>query len=185
MAKRPTIETERLVLRPFTLDDASAVQELAGEWEIAANTLNMPHPYEDGMAEEWIGGHQAACDEGKELTLAIVRGENCQLIGAMGLMLALEHYRGELRYWIGRPYWNQGYCTEAVRAIVDYGFEELGLNRIEAWHFAQNLASGRVMQKTGMLREGRMRQRAKRWDEFKDMEFYAILRSDWAQGRER
>jgi ribosomal-protein-alanine N-acetyltransferase len=181
MAELPTIRTERLVLRRFTLGDAADVEALAGDREIAANTLSMPHPYEDGMAEEWIGAHQAAWDEGKELTLALVGQAEGQLIGAMSLMLTQEHSRAELGYWIGRSYWGQGYCTEAAQALVDYGFAQLGLNRIEAWHFAENPASGRVMQKVGMVHEGQMRQRAQRWGEFKDLDFYAVLRSDWEE----
>ena len=61
----PTIETERLTLRPFRLSDASDIQRLAGERDIAVTTMNIPHPYKDGMAEEWIASEEAACDAGK------------------------------------------------------------------------------------------------------------------------
>ena len=88
--------------------------------------------------------------------------------------------RAELGYWIGKPYWGQGYCTEAARATLDFGFEQLGLNRIFAHHFARNPASGRVMQKIGMTREGRLRQHVKKWDAFEDLELYGILKDHWA-----
>jgi ribosomal-protein-alanine N-acetyltransferase len=185
MAELPTIQTERLLSRPFALQDAAAVQQLAGDREIAASTLAVPHPYEDGMAEEWIGGHRSTWDDGRGLTLAIVRQADSRLIGAISLTLIQEHSRAELGYWIGRSYWGQGHCTEAAEALVDYGFAQLGLNRIEAWHFAENPASGRVIHKVGMLHEGQMRQRVRRWGEFKNLDFYAILRSDWEEGGRR
>jgi len=75
MAERPTIETERLILRPYTLDDAPELQRLIGDKDIAATTLNIPHPYEDGMAEEWIGRHQERFDKGEGLSFAITHRE--------------------------------------------------------------------------------------------------------------
>lgn len=71
MVKLPYIETERLILRPFNLEDAKKVQGLAGDIEIAKTTLHIPHPYEDGMAEEWISRHVEEYERGISLTLAI------------------------------------------------------------------------------------------------------------------
>ena len=103
------------------------------------------------------------------------------MIGAVGLRIEREDQRAELGYWIGRPYWNQGYCTEAARAVLDFGFEQLGLNRIYASHFTRNPASGRVMQKLGMTHEGRLRQHVRKWDAFEDVEVYAVLREGLAK----
>jgi RimJ/RimL family protein N-acetyltransferase len=86
-----------------------------------------------------------------------------------------------LSYWIGKAHWGRGYCTEAGRTILEYGFTKLGLNRIHANHISRNPASGRVMQKLGMIHEGRGRQHAKHWGVFEDLEFYAILRNEWAE----
>ena len=105
------------------------------------------------------------------------------LIGAVGLRLELDDRRAELGYWIGKPYWNQGYCTEAARAAIQFGFEQLELNRIFANHFVRNPASGRVMQKLGMVYEGRLRQHVKKWDAFEDLELYGILKDDCQSGR--
>ena len=142
-----------------------------------AATTNVPHPYEDGMAEEWIGGHEAAFQKGSEIVFAITLRSG-GLAGAIGLSINGKHRRGELGYWIGKPFWNNGYCTEAVGAVVRYGFEELGLNRIEARHMTTNPASGRVMAKAGMKLEGVLRQQLLRSDSFEDMAIYAILASD-------
>ena len=175
----PTIKTERLILRPFTLDDAPELQRLIGDRDIASTTLNIPHPYEDGMAEEWIGPHQEQFDKGEEINLAIAHREQNFLIGGIGLKINKRFENAELGYWIGKPYWNQGYCTEAARAVLKYGFEILGLNRVHASHMTRNPASGRVTQKIGMKHEGCLRQHAKKWGKFEDMEAYGILRSEY------
>jgi len=174
-----TLQTERLLLRPFALADAPDVQRLAGERAIADTTLNIPHPYENGMAEEWIGTHQAKFDAGELANFAVVLRATGELVGAIGLAIKREHDRAELGYWIGRPYWTQGYCTEAARALLAYGFTALNLHRIHATYLSRNPASGRVMEKIGMTREGFLRQHAKKWGTHEDLVAFAILREDW------
>jgi [ribosomal protein S5]-alanine N-acetyltransferase len=179
MTEQPTLETPRLILRPFTLADASDVQRLAGDRAIASTTLNIPHPYELEMAEEWIGRHEVAFREGTEVTFATTLRDSRALIGAIGLGITVAHVHAEMGYWIGVPYWGNGYGTEAARAVVDYGFRTLGMNRILAVHFARNPASGRVMQKLGMTREGYLRQHVLKWGAYEDVVAYGILRSEW------
>ena len=179
MSERPTITTERIILRPFTLDDAPEVQRLAGDRDIASTTAGIPHPYEDGVAEEWISTHQERFDKGERVLFAITHGGQDYLIGSIGLIVAKEFDRAEIGYWIGKPYWNQGYCTEAAHAVVRYGFEVLGLNRIHASHLTRNPASGRVIQKIGMKHEGCARQHSKKWGNYDDVEIYGILRNEW------
>ncbi len=177
---QPSIETARLTLRPFVLSDSPAVQSLAGERDIADTTMNIPHPYEDGMAEEWIAGHDSLFKEGKAATFAIVLNDDRSLIGAIGLTIERRFNKGELGYWVGKPFWNRGYATEAAEALVAYGFDQLGLNRIQAAHLARNPSSGRVMKKVGMLYEGTARHSVIKWGEYEDLVYYAILRDDWA-----
>ena len=153
----PTLKTKRLVLRPFTSADAQAVQRLAGAPEVALTTQNIPHPYEDGMAEDWIASHAENWAGKKSLTVAM-DNETDGMVGAIGLHLNAVHQRGELGYWVGLPFWNRGYATEASAALLMFGFDELGLNRIQARHITRNPASGRVMQKLGMTFEGVHRQ---------------------------
>ncbi len=180
MAQIPSLSTPRLLLRPFDLDDAPAVRELAGAYEIAEMTANIPHPYEMGMAETWIFGHQDMFDEGRSAPFAITLKLEHTLIGAISLMdINRYQYQAELGYWIGKPYWNQGYCTEAARRVIQYGFEEFDLNRIEARHMTKNPASGRVMQKLGMQFEGILRESIYRWDRFEDAAMYSILRYEF------
>ena len=177
MTEIPTLRTARLVLRAFHASDAPAVQSYASDKAIAATTLNIPHPYTLEMAEEWIGTHQEAFDTGQAIQLAIALSDLGKLIGAIGLNIKPAHERAEVGYWIGKPHWGKGYCTEAVMAVVQYGFDSLGFERIFATHFRKNPASGRVMQKAGMKYEGRLRHHVMKWGEFNDLEVYSLLRS--------
>ncbi|MDQ3281031.1 MAG: GNAT family N-acetyltransferase [Acidobacteriota bacterium] len=180
MAPLPTLTTARLTLRPFAASDAPAVQEFCSAREVALNTLMIPHPYPDGAAMEWIEMQKREIEAGTIHNFALVDGE--QLVGAMGLMMK-EHAIAELGYWIGVPFWNRGYASEAGRELVRYGFEECGLHRIFAYHFTRNPASGRVLQKIGMQREGFLRQHQYKWGEYLDVVFYGLLREDLAVER--
>ncbi len=181
MTNQPQLRTERLLLRPFTLADAPVVQELAGNKAIAAMTLNIPHPYPNGLAEKWISTHAPRFRDGRGAIYAITLLENRQLIGSIGLVAVPDHQRAELGYWLGQPYWNWGYTTEAARELLRYGFTELELNRIYASHYGRNPASGRVMQKIGMQYEGTLRQHIAKWGQFEDMKLYGILRSEFEE----
>jgi ribosomal-protein-alanine N-acetyltransferase len=135
---QPILTTNRLTLRPFRLDDAWDVERLAGMREIADTTLNIPHPYPVGAANAWIQSHPPAWAGASNATFAIVETKTGKLVGAISLMIKREHRRGELGYWIARDRWNNGYATEASQRVVDFGFESLGLHRIEARHFLRN-----------------------------------------------
>ena len=169
-------------MRPFSMKDAQEVQRLAGERDIAANVRDIPHPYEDGVAEAWIASHRDKFRHG-EIIFAVTLRDG-RLIGSIGLVVDRPNEIAELGFWIGKPYWNSGYCTEAATAMLRYGFGELGLNRIHCFHFSRNTASGRVIQKLGMTREGIFRQSLKKWSVFEDTELYAILRSEVDQQHE-
>jgi len=178
MKDRPLLRTHRLLLRAFKPEDAAVVRALASDKDIASSTATMPHPYEEGVAEAWIGTHEEAFQQGESVILAITIPAPDLLIGCIGLELNQEHKRGELGFWVGKPYWNNGYCTEAVQVVLEYGFEILGLDRIYAFHFTRNPASGRVMQKVNMKHEGRMRQHFLKWGVREDLEVYGILKTD-------
>lgn len=183
--EQPTLETDRLVLRPFVADDAFDVERLAGMREIADTTLNIPHPYPHGGAAAWIGTHQTAWNDGTNATFAIINKESGKLVGVISLMIKPEHRRAELGYWIAVDSWNAGYATEASRCVIDFGFEQLKLHRIEARHFLRNPASGRVMKKLGMQQEGVERDWALKWDRFESLAVYSILEPEWRATRHR
>jgi len=101
----PTLTTERLILRPFAPTDAPDVQRLAGASEIASVMQSIPHPYEDGMAETWIGTHQERYANGQGLDLAVTLADTGELVGAIGLVWISEaHRRTEIGYWVGVEY---------------------------------------------------------------------------------
>ncbi len=179
METQPTLKTERLVLRPFSPDDARRIKDLAVDKDIASTTIEIPHPYrlEDGLS--WIGTHQKQFDEGRQITYAITLAGTGEFVGAIDLRIEKAHKRAEMGFWVGKPYWYSGFCSEEVREIIKYGFEELGLNRIHARHFVRNPASGKVLQKTGMNYEGTLRQYFIKWGKFEDVKLYAILKDVW------
>ena len=179
MPAYPELTTDRLHLSGFELTDAPEVRRLAGERAIAATTLNIPHPYDDRIAEEWIKKHGPAFEKDEAVSFAITVRETGVLVGAIGLHLALEHRRAELGYWVGRPYWGCGYATEAGQAVLRYAFEVLQLNRVYARHFARNPESGGVLQKLGMKYEGCQRQHVDKWGVFEDLINYGLLRSEY------
>lgn len=178
----PTLTTERLTLRPFHPSDAPDVQRMAGAREIASVTKNIPHPYEDGMAESWIATHQERYETHQGLSLAITLVDTGELIGAIALMSISEaHRRAEIGYWMGVDHWGRGYCTEAGRRVLQFAFGEMDLHRVVSHHLTRNPASGRVMQKIGMTHEGTMRQHVCKWDVFEDYECYGILSEEFGQ----
>ena len=179
MKTAPPLLTERLILRSFTLEDASDVQRLAGDRDVASTLTNMPHPYEDGMAEEWMLACSGKFEKDEALNFAITLKTDKNLIGGTELRLDQQNENAELGYWIGKLYWNCGYATEAAGAVIAYGFEVLKLNRIHAKRFKRNPASGRVLEKIGMCYEGCLRQHIKKWDNFEDLIEYGMLKADY------
>ena len=179
MNKMPTLETRRLLLRPFKKSDANEVQKLAGDKDVAKTTLNIPYPYEDGVAENWISSHKKNYKEGNSLTLAITDKNSGYLIGAISLTINQRFNRAEMGYWIGKEYWNNGYCTEAGLKMTEFGFVNIELHKVYATHMKENPASGKVMQKIGMKKEGILREHAIKWGEYKDLVQYGILKREF------
>lgn len=180
MNQVPQIQTDRLLLRAFATADAEVVQRLAGAWAIADTTRSIPHPYPDGAAEAWIRSHPRSFATGALHSFAITIQASGELTGAISLMNPVTDVGlMEIGYWIGVEYWRRGYCTEAARAVVNYGFTVLGLKRIHGHCLKRNPASGRVMEKLGMTREGCLRQHMSKWDKLEDVLIYGILRSEW------
>lgn len=174
----PDLHSARLRLRAFAAGDAADVRRLAGAFEIADTTQTVPHPYPEGAAERWIAGLAPAWADGAGIAWAITTRDSGKLVGAIGLRLTPEHAMAELGYWIGVPHWRRGYATEAGAAVLAFGFDNLGLNRIQARHLLRNPASGRVMAKLGMRHEGRLRQATCKDGRFEDLELYARLAGD-------
>ena len=162
-------------MRPYSEADIAELIPLIGAREVAATTLRIPHPYTEEDARAFL----TLAQEPDKIWLAITLRADGRQIGGVGLRVDEPHQHAELGYWLGVPYWGQGYATEAGREMLRYGFERLGLHRIFASHFGHNPASGGVLRKLGMRHEGCQREHLRKWDRFVDSELYGILRQDW------
>jgi len=139
----PVLETERLVMRAPRLADAKAVSTLAADRRIAENTARIPHPYRLSDAENFI--YAANKPGGECVYLMTLRDKT--VIGACGI--AQQDGAPEIGYWLGVEHWGKGYATEAVHALVDYAFTDLGHSALNAGARVTNPASRRVLEKCG------------------------------------
>jgi RimJ/RimL family protein N-acetyltransferase len=163
------------VLRAFTTADAPAVHALLSTPEISDTTLMIAYPYPEGAAESWIASHQEALDTGTDLTWAVTSRADGTLMGAIGLHVDQAHARGSMGYWLGIPYWNQRYMSEAATAVTNWALDTLGLHRVEAQCFTRNAASARVMEHAGLRYEGTMKGHVLKNGRFEDIAIYARL----------
>jgi [ribosomal protein S5]-alanine N-acetyltransferase len=178
MISPPTLETERLRIRPYSDSDIAELLPLIGAREVAATTLRIAYPYTEQDARDFL----RLAREPDKLWLAITLRPEGRQIGGIGFRIETQHRHAELGYWLGAPYWGHGYATEAAQEMLRYGFEELALHRIFATHFKHNPASGRILKKIGMRYEGCQREHLLKWGDFVDSEMYGILRREWERG---
>jgi RimJ/RimL family protein N-acetyltransferase len=143
----PVLETGRLTLRAPRLHDVKAIVRFAGDRRVAENTARIPHPYRSEDAEQFIA---AVNRQDGEATFAIVLGG--ETIGMCGV--EARESGPEIGYWLGVPHWGQGYSTEAVRALIDHAFSELGHDVLDAGARVSNPASRRVLEKCGFQWSG-------------------------------
>ena len=175
----PTLETPRLRLRKLSMRDAQDIFDYSQDpqvaryvlWE-AQTSLSEARSYIRFMLRKYRLGEPASW--------GIEWKETGRIIGTIGFMwIQRDNAAAEVGYSLSRAYWNRGIMTEALREILRYGFRSMNLNRIEAQHETENPASGAVMRKCGMQREGTLRQRLLNKGRFVDVELYAILRRDF------
>ncbi|WP_193367113.1 GNAT family N-acetyltransferase [Pelagibius marinus] len=178
-----TLETGHLILRPFEAADAEAVQGYVSLWEVARMTSRIPHPYPEGAAAAWIAAQQTQRDSGQEYTFCLALKEATeQPIGAGGLRY-LEKGNWEIGYWLAPDYWGRGLGTEAARALVVFGFEKLEAEALQSGHFADNPASGRVLEKAGFAANGIARQWSEARQDFVDANRFLLTRETWEKAR--
>lgn len=178
---RPTLETERLILRPFLLADEAEVYRICKEKEIAEFTSTIPHPYPRAQAEHWIKQHPDDWRQGKSIVLALVVKESNRIVGSMGLTICETDQNAELGYVVEKESWGNGYCSEAAAEFLRFGFQDLGLHKIHAHYVTANPASGRVLEKIGMREEGYLRGHVRKWGVFHDVRICGILATDFSK----
>jgi len=178
-ARLPVIETERLLLRRMRMTDAADVYAYARDREVARHVLWEAHQslWETRAYIRFLLYQYRSGEPG---SWAIVLRETNRVIGTIGYMsYAPDHATAEVGYSLAREHWGKGLMTEALQAVMDESFRTLKLHRIEAMHFTDNPASGRVMEKCGMRHEGHLRERICCKGVFRDVEMWGILRRDW------
>jgi len=179
----PIFQTTRLKLRAPCRGDVKAIVRLANDRRVSENTLRVPHPYTAGDAEQFVA---AVNRQNGEATFMIVL--DGAPIGACGI--EAREGGAEVGYWIGRPYWGRGYATEAVRAVIDHAFGDLGNDALQAGARVSNPASRRVLEKCGFQWTGvglyriRAINSAAPLDRFRlDRRLWASLKA-WGRARE-
>jgi RimJ/RimL family protein N-acetyltransferase len=154
----PVVSTERLILRGPVKTDAAAIAFLLNDLNVAGMTSQIPHPYGLDDAETWLS-EAGRCDY-VETADFIVEHRNFGVVGGLSFMAGRDPVgRPELGYWVGRPYWNRGYATEAVRAAMKWAKRDWRKSVVVAGHFADNPASGQVLCKAGFLYTGDVERR--------------------------
>lgn len=173
------LETERLILRSFQPEDATPIYELLSDPDVNG-TLIDHLPTFTLQDAQLLASHSAEANRnGDAYLFAVIRKSNDTLVGSINLSLAPAQPRAELAYWFGRPYWWQGYATEAARCMVQFAFEELGLHRIYAYCLPRNKAAARVLEKVGLQYEGTHRQRIVKQNIPEDVAFYGMIKPDY------
>jgi RimJ/RimL family protein N-acetyltransferase len=171
-ASTPVLETERLVLRAPRFEDAKRVAALVNDRRIAENTARIPHPYTMADAREWIG---AVTSQAAETYLITVGGE---IVGACGL--DIRDGMPELGYWLGVPFWGNGFATEAARALIDHAFAHLGHEVVIAGARISNPASRRVLEKCGFQWSGVGLFRIRALNSSAPLDRFRLERAIWA-----
>ena len=182
----PTRETDRLLLRQATMEDAADIARICAQFEVADGVLTIPHPYPPGEAERTITRWLAAHERGEAIGWVIIWRETGEVVGTLGCSIVPDHRRGKLGYLLDPTFWGRGIATEAVTAAVAAIFQHTDLNKLEAAHWPTNVASGRVLTKCGFAHEGDLRQHHVRFGELRDIRQYGLLREDFVRlSRER
>lgn len=173
-----TLETERLILRPMRRSDVAAIVALAGDEAVATKTASIPYPLTSREAESWLDRHLRSGDD-REVVFAIEHKRDRAFLGAIGLLNTGTREPAPMGYWLGRPYWNQGYMTEAIQRLLDYAFTELNVMTVRAAAYPDNPASMRVQEKAGMTFVGREMEPAPARGGNREVLVREITRAEW------
>ena len=179
LADLPTIETERLLLRKITLNDASDMFEYASNPEVSEYTMWSTHvSLED--TKYFLKSLTKMYKRRELVDWGIVHKAEKKFIGTCGFVeWSMTHSRAEIGYALSARYWSEGYMSEAVNAIIEFGFREMLLNRVMGRCEVNNIASARVMEKVGMQLEGILRQQLFVKGKYWDLKIYSILREEF------
>ncbi len=183
MALPQGIETERLALRRHVKADAPAVARLLDDWDVVKWLAQVPFPYTEKDALDWIVQTARNWAEGREYQLGIALRSTGELVGHIGLRMDPDSDSAELGYWLGKPHWGRGYGTEAARSMVRFGFVQLRLDRIWATCLPDNQRSLKVLGKAGLAVEGKRMQEFATRGVTVEVPVLGLARTDWQRVR--
>jgi RimJ/RimL family protein N-acetyltransferase len=179
----PTLETERLGLRPFSPDDAEAIFALQSNARVL-RYWDSPPWTDPSRAERFLGDSEQMSEQGSGVRLAVDRRSDDTFIGWCTLNRWNPDFRSaSLGYCFGEAAWGHGYATEAGRAVLQWAYGTLDLNRVQAETDTRNVASARVLEKLGFVREGTLREDCIVNGDVSDSWVYGLLRRDWEAAR--
>ncbi len=174
-----TLRTERLLLRPFVPADAGALFRVFSDPDVMRYWSSAPWQSVD-RAHDMIARDQAAMRAGEYLRLGLEIIGTAELVGMCTLFnFVAQCRRAELGYGMSKQHWGHGYMHESLTALLDFGFGDLNLYRVEADIDPRNLASTRSVERLGFLKEGHLRERWIVEGEVSDTSLYGLLRRDW------
>lgn len=181
MAERqfPEIRTKRLILGEIDSYQLAEIAEQANNIKIAENTLNLPFPYRERDAQNWVEMQQEMFNETRGYVFAIYLRDSKVFVGGCGLHLDVSHNKAEIGYWIGEEFWQNGIATEAARALLDFGFNRLVLNKVYATCFKGNKASARVLKKLKFEKEGFLKQHFLKNGRYKDVYIFGLIKDNF------
>ncbi len=178
------LQTSRLTLRPLTDADAEGLLEVHADANVA-RYARMPVWTGLEQARELISQSRAWWSTGQHVCLGIERKDAAGCIGTCTLFdIRRASRRAEIGFVLGARSWRQGYMTEALTAVLDFAFRDLGLNRVEADTDPRNGAATALLEKLGFAREGVLRERWITAGEKSDTAWYGLLRSEWPRATE-
>ena len=183
MINRPSLETDRLILRPSRAEDAGVISELLNDRSIPDTAMYIPYPCPISVVQDWISKHQKKYEDGVSSDFYIELKSSGNVVGAVHLDFDKENDSAELGYWIGKPYWNQKYATEAVKAVLTYALDQRNVRRVFAYYLCRNIGSRRVLEKCGLTPEGILRKHVKKWDKYEDIQYFSLMRDQGVDNR--
>jgi ribosomal-protein-alanine N-acetyltransferase len=178
----PSLETERLLLRPLSMLDLEFVFRHFSDPEVNRYLLDEEPVTTREQAQSIIDFYSLPGRKSYNRWV-IVRKTDARPIGTCGYhQWQSAQRRAEIGYDLEKASWRQGIMTEALHAMLRYGFEQMGLNRVEALVYVENHASIRLLERLGFKKEGLLRQYFRRDDTYFDHWLLSLLRADWTAG---
>ncbi len=177
----PELTTNKLTLRKIRSSDISSLLKYCNNKNISDQIINIPYPYLEEDAVFRMNFVLQGFKNKERYVFAISFKDSEELIGEIGLHLDKGNNCAQFGYWIAEPFWGKGIATEALAAILKFGFETLHLNKIYATHYPDNLSSGKVMLNNKMIKEAEMKEHYKINDTYKNVIQYRLTKREYEE----